>query len=68
MGAKCETCGYDLPFMADCSYCELVKAADRLAYSKGHDRKCRFTGCTCGAVEEQKAALSDYWKLRRVNQ
>ena len=46
----------------------LAKAADRLASSKGHDGQCRFTGCTCGAVEEQKAALSDYWKLRRVGQ
>lgn len=53
----------------------LIAAADRLASSKGHDlagshieRACAFTGCDCGAVEEQKAALSAYWKLRRAAQ
>ena len=46
----------------------LLAAADRLASSKGHDGACRFTACTCGAVEEQKAALSAYWKLRRIGQ
>ena len=30
MGAECDRCGYDLPFMADCAYCKVVRQRDAL--------------------------------------
>ena len=44
---------------------KILDAADRLAKSKGHIVSCSFKGCNCGAVEEQKIALTDYWVERR---
>jgi uncharacterized protein YchJ len=43
----------------------ILQAARRLVAVDGHTTKCLFTGCTCGAVENYKAARTEFLRLLR---
>jgi predicted ABC-type ATPase len=40
MGAECSKCGYDLPFMQDCAYCEMEQRALRAEGALAAHEKC----------------------------
>lgn len=42
-----------------------LQAGHKLAIEQGHEISCRFSGCTCGAIERQKEAMLEVLKLWR---
>lgn len=46
----------------------LAKWGHELSLSQGHEIDCRFSGCTCGAVERRSTALAEFWILWRMKE
>lgn len=44
---------------------ELEQALEILLATDGHTTKCAFTGCTCGSIEDYKAARAEACRLLR---